>query len=884
MDSVATTLHVLEQNMHIIDMAFDYLSIDSSEKEKITTLLEKKSAEGLIVKLSEIFKEANLISDEEIQYLHIFDEQLQTLCLDQQFARLAIANGLASKKDVANAFKHQQTYFKKYRINMKIGDVLVEEKIITNSDKVSILLTQNRIKDENLPDALNDICPTQIQKEAINKRFGILAIKNKLVTIEQVNAALKVQKNTQENSRFISQILQETADLSDSDIHQTLLEQKQIEKKRLDLENALYPIQAQIEVSKKLNQLFEYTIAKDGFEAYVKKIKKTDEFIPIYEFLIWLRRAGIKFGVVNDAILEEFIQTAEKNTQIIVAKGSPLEQCINETVQFYFKNEFSPVHHDPDQSEPDNSEPDQAKSIEKNDTGNEKKIKEEQSSESDVVEKSTDDLETEKKEDKKDNEPDKEEGIPDKNEKKSDDELLFFKKGSLLARIIPGKKGKPGKNVFGYLIQPDKPSICVLNAESGVTKKGVLFFAQIDGRPVLKKKGTSIWVEPIVKKTEIETIQGSISNDTENTYESASVEVNGTITSGAILRCQSLLLYGSLMGCVISTGDIDIKGNIGSDKKPKDKESIQQASIICQGSLKASKFIIHSHIQTAGKFLAPNSIVIGSEVIAFKGMTIGDVQKGEHTPSILQFGLKPGDKIPSLDHTIETKTVQLSVLKKDEEVAVLTKEYKKELQEAENHQMEQAIFKNLVEIIEGPELYQHEGLDDKIKYLHGLPAHSSIKAYYLKLPETDAGLAMYNQIMTSARQMSLGMVLKDTKQKIDPEPEDENTPSNTDLIETQFKARLAALENEIAEKSDEIEKIENEIKGLQALRAKLGSEHIKSLSRSSAAIKIKNKCEKGTIIKGKIARLVVEKTIYNITFKEVIDPQTNTVSIIIEAD
>ena len=425
--------------------------------------------------------------------------------------------------------------------------------------------------------------------------------------------------------------------------------------------------------------------------------------------------------------------------------------------------------------------------------------------------------------------------------------------------------------------------MCVLNAESGVTKKGPLFFARIDGRPILKK-GTSLLVEPIGKKTEIKTIRGSISNDTENTYESASVEVNGTITSAAILRCHSLLLYGSLMGCVISTGDIDIKGNIGSDKKPKDKESVQQASIICQGSLKVSKSIINSHIQTAGELLALNSTIIGSEVIAFKGMRIGDVLKGEHSPSILQFGLKPGDKIPSLDHTIEIKIAQLSVLKKEAEVAVLTEEYKKERGEEENHQMEQAILKNFVKIIEGPELYQHEGLDDKIRYLHGLPAHSSIKAYYLKLPETDAGLAMYNKIMASAKQMSLGMVLKDIKQKIDPEPEDENVQSKANLIETQFKARLAALENEIAEKTEEIEKIENEIRGLQALRAKLGSIHINSLPRSGAVIKIKNKCEKGTIIKGKIARLVVEKTVHNITFKEVIDPQTKTVSIIVETD
>jgi len=127
-----------------------------------------------------------------------------------------------------------------------------------------------------------------------------------------------------------------------------------------------------------------------------------------------------------------------------------------------------------------------------------------------------------------------------------------------------------------------------------------------------------------------------------------------------------------------------------------------------------------------------------------------------------------------------------------------------------------------------------------------LPEFSSIKACYLKLPE------------------------------------DENAVSNTYRIEADFKARLAAFKQEIADKSKEIEKTGNEIKGLQTLRAKLGSIHVNSLSRSMSAIKIKNQCEKGTIIKGKIARLVVEKTLYNITFKEVMSPKTNTVSITTE--
>ncbi len=935
MNSAVTTLDIFKQNMHIIDLAFDYLSIDPSEKEKVTKLLEEKSQEKSDINVTDIFKQEKLISEEEIDCLFIFDAHLQTLCRDHQFGKLVIANGLATKADLDKALKHQQSYFKKYRINIKIGDVLVENKTMTNADRVSILLTQNRIKDENLLEALNDIGASQIQKEAINKRFGVLAIKKELVSIAQVNAALEVQKeeiNARKKPRFIGQILQEIAKLSDGDLLQILLEQKQFEKRTLNLENALYTIKSEIKISKRLNKLFEYNFSKDGVEAYVNKIAETDEAVPIFEFLIWLRKAGIKFGIVKDSVLEEFIQNAKKGSPILVAKGSPIKKCIDESIQFYFKNESIPVQDNLNQADSDSSEPEKPEQeklepekpepLEKNDSAEKEETDDKQPQESEVESekeetKEPDESEPDPDEENEENKPDEENEVnkPDEDEaskkeakleettaskengdakentgeeKTDNDETLFVKKGTLLARIISGKKGKPGKDVLGYPVQPGNPSTCVLSAQSGVVKKGDVFFATIAGCPILKN-GTILMVEPVVEKSEIKTIVGSIRNDTEKMYESATVEIRGTITSEATLRCHSLLLQGDLMGNVICTGDIDVKGMIGTDKKPKDKESAQQVQIICQGSISVSKSITNSNIQTAGELLALNSTVVGSDLMAFNSITIGNAVKGEHTPSTLHFGLKPGDKTPSIDFTIETKKAELSILRKESDIADLTEEYKKEKQEEENHLIEQDILNNFIEIIQAPELYQHESVEDKIKYLYLLPDFSSIKAFYLRFPETDTALAFRNKIMTSIGKMTLDKVVEHIKKQLDPEPDpeenqekDEDAISKADQIETQFKARLAAFEKEIEDKSEEIEKIENEIKELKALRLKLGAKHINSLAQSKAVIKIKNKCEKGTIVKGKIAQLVLEKSVYNVKFKEVMNPKTEIVSIIIE--
>jgi uncharacterized protein (DUF342 family) len=857
MDSTATA-YSFEQMMRICDMAFDYLSIDSSKKENIIRLLEEKIKAHSDISLTDIFKQEKLISDEEIEYTRIFDAHLKTLNLDQQFGRLAIANGLVAEKEVAKALNHQKTYFEKYRINVTIGDVLTENKSLSTHDRIAILLTQNRIKDENLLEALNDIGTTLQHKDMVNKQFGVLAIKKELVTIEQVNAALEVQKEerqTHSQFRFIGQILQETAQLSNEDILQILLEQNQFEKRRLNLEKALYTVNSEIKISKKLNKLFEYRVSIDGLDAVVKKKVETKGIIPVYEFVLWLRRAGIKIGVANDAVLEEFIQTAEKYTQIIVAKGQPPKPCTNEKIQFYFENEFT---EDKKHSQKLKNAPEKENALET--------IKKEDNS-------------LEKKTDKNESTALKEENALNKKEG-----VCIVEKGTLLARIIPGKKGKPGKNVLGYPIQPLKPLICVLNAGAGVIKKGPVFISRIDGRPSLKNN-TLLTIEPLEEKSKIKTIVGSIHSDTEKKHEYETVVLKGTITPEGVLRCRSLLLNGKLLGRVICSGDIDVKGDIGRDERQKDGENSGQTDLFSNGSVTVSKSIVNTKLQAAGELFAYNSTVIGSEVIAGGGMNIRNVLAGEHAPSVLRFGLKPENKIIATDQSLEMKNEQLSVLKKEKEISTLIEEYEKELKEEETHQIEQNILKNLVEIIEAPELYQQESLEEKIRYLNRLPDFSSIKAYYFKTPQTDTLLAYFNQFVALAEKISLGKVLQQIKKKITPEsgPEEAETGSRQYQIETQFKGRLTAFEQEIADHAEEIEILENQIQQFKALRSKLCAVHLDSFPHP-AAIKIRNKCEKGTVIKGIIARHDVEKTIYNVRFKEVMDPKTHRVSITIETN
>ncbi len=360
--------------MGLIDLAAECVFITSPEKETILKLLDEKTKEDPDIDVLALFKQEELISDKRLEYLVDLFDHLALQQEDQQFGRLAVVNGLVSKENVDSALAYQQHYFRQVQVNKKIGDILLENRAISRADRMSILLTQNRIKNENLLDAIHVLGKTQTQKDSVNKRFGALAIKKQVATLGQVKIALDIQKDerlTQGNSRFLGQILQETTELTDEDILQILLEQKQVEKRTLDLERALYTAKSEMKLSKKFNQLFTYRVSRDGLEVFVEKQRQTDEIILVYDLIVWLRRVGIRFGVVDDGVLEDFIHNADIKSPVLAAKGYPPEQSIDESVRFSFENEFTmsqdksgndgPDNQDSDGEESDNERVDKAK-------------------------------------------------------------------------------------------------------------------------------------------------------------------------------------------------------------------------------------------------------------------------------------------------------------------------------------------------------------------------------------------------------------------------------------------------------------------------------------------------------------------------------------------
>lgn len=632
--------------------------------------------------------------------------------------------------------------------------------------------------------------------------------------------------------------------------------------------------------------------------------------------MIWLRRIGIRFGVENDAVLENFIKDDDL-LELPVAKGYPAEPCVDESIEFFFETGLTvegktgtddqtdavcSSSFENDASEPgskkgstDGQEEDQVACLEEppkkeasieapTEENKEGEPEDEGTSEQettpenmpleiqDVLDEWTSDIKKQDEETKKtsDMTPDTANGL--------------VKKGDVLARIIPGVPGIPGRDVLGHPIHPAAPRACYLNTGNGVRRKNDVFFAQFGGRPVLKH-GTTLLVCPPEKVLDIKIFKKDISEKIQDKYRDRDIEVRGNINPDGRLCCRSLKVTGDVAGQAFCSTSIEVKGKIEGrgNALPDENETADEINILCMGNVRVQKAIAYAKIQTAGELSAFNSKIVSSEILAFKGITAKDVLSESSAPSVLRFGLEPGDKIIAADRTLEMKYGALAKLKKEDEKIHLKEKYEQDLKAEREHQDRQAILLNLAEILQAPELDQIEGLEAKIEHLNRLPEFSSIRSYYLKLPVAGSGVEAVQQILKSVRKMEIEEAVSHIQSQIDPEPEQENAVSNMQRIEMEYKAQCSDLEHEVLNQSESIQKLETEIRHLEALREKLASVHVNSLSRSKASVQIRNMCQKGTVVKGRASHLVLEKTVYHVRFKEKVDPKTQSAYIETEA-
>lgn len=828
-----------QRNLRLIDLACQCVFITSEEKDHVLNLFKQQEKDDEPLQVTDIFRQEDLVSEKRIEYLMRLDEFYQVKRRDRTFGRIAVANQFVLEEDVKHALEYQDRFFEKSGFVSKIGDILVDTNRMSKGNQIAILLTQNRFKNEDLMDALARLGTMEPEQKAINKRFGAIGIKHQMISIDDVNQALEKQeaeKSKESGVRFIGEVLKESGKLTDEEILTICTEQRQAEKRRLDLEKALYSLKAEMKISKKLNRYFDYRISRNGLDLKISKRKETIDDIGSYEMLIWLKRIGVKYGITPDETLNDIILRGEIGNWVTVARGTPAGKTEDEQIEFYFTDPSVEAYRDHAgffKTEP---------SINKQDKNKEAADRE--------------------------------------NNPFSEGSRMMVEKGTLLARIIPGFQGKPGRDVLGYPVRADDPQIAVLHSGPGVVKEDLLFVADKDGYPIIKK-GAVLSIESEKTASEIIILDTSIHHDTEEEYTTADLEISGDIEPDGLVRCASLKLTGNLMGTVICSGPVDIRGDIGAAEKIPEPETPFFPTLICRGDLRIQGSICHAVILTEGDIKAHRSTVIASQLTAAGNIWVNDLLTFGQASSIIRFGVTPDDELAVLEKEIADKENSLITLKRESEILQLTDEYGQELATATAHELKQHVLNNLVEIIDAPELYQYQTIREKADYLFSLPDYSSIKDYYLKIPQSEAVLSYLDQLTEEANQMNLEQMLVLIQSKIDKTDADESLRQSADEIEMQLKTRISAIEREVKTDENQIRSLQTQIQTLHEKKSRILSEYLESFVETGMSVFVKNQCEKGTVIKGRVSEYVAAGSIYQVEFKEEVARNTNGPAIVI---
>lgn len=329
-------------NKNLLRLAVKCRLISNEQEKKILSIFLEEQNKEPNISIIQIFRGEKYLSEEEITFLFAVQKHLKMKMLDKRFGELGVANKFINPENVKEAVNLQNELFKKNRESKLLGDILLEQKKISRANKASILLTQDRVEDEFLEEAINDIASTEMEKISINMRLGAIAVKKGLITLGQLNLALKVQKNEEKDNkvkRYLGDILKELFGLLTEDLNNILKTQKEFEKQRLSLEKALSLYNFEINTNKRLNKLFEYRFSKNKLEAYITIANKMTENTLLSDLIIWLKSVGIIYGICDEKSIMDFLDKGTIGSEIKIAQGYAPSEPENETINFLFNTE-----------------------------------------------------------------------------------------------------------------------------------------------------------------------------------------------------------------------------------------------------------------------------------------------------------------------------------------------------------------------------------------------------------------------------------------------------------------------------------------------------------------------------------------------------------------
>ncbi|GBF51765.1 hypothetical protein LPTSP4_33030 [Leptospira ryugenii] len=229
---------------------------------------------------------------------------------------------------------------------------------------------------------------------------------------------------------------------------------------------------------------------------------------------------------------------------------------------------------------------------------------------------------------------------------------VHINEGDKLADLFEGVPGEQGIDVEGKPIYPnpiDRPKLTLgknvlpktvpLPDNPGLTMKE--YYAGLSG--VVFSTDNSLTVSPELN------IESSIGLETGNINFEGAIKVKGTIEEGAVVHCTgALYIDGNVESPDVTVGeDLEVKGGIKGKSKGVIRvkgdirtKFIENAIIEVDGDCIVENFILGSKIFCLGNVVltGDSSSLIGSEVIAYSGITLSSLGSSAQLDTTVEVG------------------------------------------------------------------------------------------------------------------------------------------------------------------------------------------------------------------------------------------------------
>jgi uncharacterized protein (DUF342 family) len=201
------------------------------------------------------------------------------------------------------------------------------------------------------------------------------------------------------------------------------------------------------------------------------------------------------------------------------------------------------------------------------------------------------------------------------------------KEGDHIATYMPPVEGQGGSDIFNKVIPVRKPQDISIEAGANVSFDGESrkFYATAAGYVNYAKRQLSV--------EQVYHVKGSVDLSHGNIRFVGRVEVDRDVPDEyEITALEGIAIGGTAEACVLKSGkEITIRGGVTGKGKGKIElkgnftaHFLNEITLICGGDVMVQKEIVNSKVYALGRVIVDRGAIIGSEVVALKGIVCQD--------------------------------------------------------------------------------------------------------------------------------------------------------------------------------------------------------------------------------------------------------------------